>query len=257
MKYIVAFFSVLLGTMGAFGDEMKFDDVLHVVTDAGHGLIEVGNSVSSAVRVWAVSSSPSPKAGNGISRGTSPSRKEGKEIIFDENWGPKARILGQIAQESSDALDNFKAWAEGLGSGPLALVIVVAIILLVGSFWAYFSYLPVHGIPSGVRGGALTASVVAGLAFTGWLAFHASGEIGEYLAVVIMGLMGLSAALALIGGIVYGQGMLCKLVAPVLMLVVSCEVFFISMAAILLIIVLVFAVFAFDFLRKAVFGGSD
>lgn len=257
MKYIVAFFSVLLGTMGAFGDEMKFDDVLHVVTDAGHGLIEVGNTVPSAVRVLAVSSSPSPSAVNGMSGGTSPSRKEGKDIIFDENWGPKARMLGQIAQDSSDALDNAKRWAEGLEPGPLTLVIVVVVILVVGSFWAFFSFLSAHGIPSGVRGGVLTASVVAGLAFTGWLAFHASGEIGEYLAVIIMGLMGLSAALSLVGGVVYGQGMLCKLVAPILMLVVSCEVFFLSMAAILLVITLVFVVFVFDFLRRAAFGGNN
>lgn len=198
----------------------------------------------------------SPGVGFRATGGNSATKGESGKPIFDENWGPKARMLGQAAQEASDWIDRTKVWTEGLQPVPLTLFLVGAGILVVGSFWAFFKYLPVYGIPSGVMAGVLVTSVVAGLTFTIWLAFHISGTVGENIAMTIMGLLGVSVALAVGGGLVYGKGLVCKLLAPVLMLVVSGTMFFLIMWAVLLVIVIVGAVLIFDFLRKAAFGSN-
>ena len=175
-------------------------------------------------------SPPASPAFNSPSGGSP--RIKGASQKFVDSWGPVARFLGETLEGFSDrVVVPVKEWVETLDGQKMILFYVFAGLLVFVPLVAFFVYAPSRGISSGLRKGVNICSALAGIAFTIWGGFEVGGNFGEWLAMAVIGFMGLASVISVVGGAVCGRGIFFKFFAPIALLEQALLVFIVAMFA--------------------------
>ena len=210
-------------------------EVVQTISDSSHaaqGRQPVNIPLVQQAHIQPVPPAPfySPAASNPPNAGST--RIKGASQAFVDSWGPVARILGESLEAFSDkVVTPVKEWVEGLDGQKQILFYVFAGLLVFVPLVAFFVYAPSRGISSGLRKGVNISSALAGIVFTIWGGFEVGGNFGEWLAMAVIGLMGLASVISVVGGAVCGRGIFFKFFAPIALLEQALLVFIVAMFA--------------------------
>lgn len=171
---------------------------------------------------------------------------------FRESMGPKARLLANALDWLADRiLSPVSEWMQTLDENQRILFYILAgggalipfILVLVAA----------HGEERMrvVTKSASGLSAFAGAIFTVWAGFEIGGEVGEWLSIAIMALMGFSVLVALIGGPCCGRRIVFKIFAPFMLMEMILVVFVVAMLVTTVFIVLVVIGLALWFVSAA------
>lgn len=138
-------------------------------------------------------------------------------------------------------------WADGLSDAQkVFFFIVFALAALSPILMAFFL---VRHDESSLKASKWAAgcSALAGAVFTVWGGFEIGGSAGELLVMAFLALMALSAIFAVIGGLWSGEGVLCKIFAPFMLLEMIIVVFVLAAIATIIFIIVVIVVITLSF----------
>lgn len=179
--------------------------------------------------------------------GDAPSRGFGKptDPKFRQAMGPKARAVDDAAETViNEWIKPVVDWAVNRDSTQrLLFVILLLAAILLPLIVVYFAARREPGTFLVMRSvGGLAA--LAGAVCTVWGGFEIGGDAGEWMALAIMVLLGLSALVALIGGMFGGGGIVYRIFAPFILLEISAVAFVLAMlaAVVFIIIAIIFIV---------------
>jgi len=152
------------------------------------------------------------------------------KLSFRESMGPVAGHLSDALEWIGDRVVNPVAeWVHNLDDDKRLLFLVLLVAGILAPILIVIAVARRSEDSLKTSKGAAGCAALAGAIFTIWGGFEIGGSIGEWLAIAIMVLLGLSFLLSVIGGLLCGKSIVFKSIAPFMLLEMSLAVFVLAM----------------------------
>ena len=223
MLAIAAMAAVAVHARGFNMDDFSkvMNDVQSVVNNVGGTVQSLGqgNAYTPQAVQYAPSSQPQSSGRGFLGFSAANHRKV-------PTWGPKSKFIDeQISYFLENVAQPVVEWFKGLDDNRKILFGVLVAMALIVPLLSYLVLAPRHGLSSEFTHGVTGSAALSGVVFAIWGGFEIGGDVGEWLALAIMILLGISVVVGVLGSLIFSRGIFFRFFAPIALLEIIALVF--------------------------------